>query len=360
MQPPLMSQWPLTWTSVSDHFLSCLLQEYDLAGNQLGWDSEEGEWIGKHWDYLELGLYGLGLDFPRGNESKILQSFFGTHYDQEWCEASAYGLDDLERPRFSWDHFCNVVMHERRHFFMEDKGNPYELDSLNPAEVLNAIVDYAEHMGLFTSLPAGTQLLRARCESAESTFETPGELGPPPANKANQPNRMSPAGIPMFYGCDEEETALREIATRPGHFAIGTFETLREATILDLTALPPVPGLFAEVPDGAEVPPRRALRFLHHIADEVSRPIERGDRVHVEYVPTQVVTEFICTQATSDGSRIDGIKYGSSVHLGHASYVLFADQSNVDGTSVPEWLSDPWLRLVDVQHEWFSIEELNP
>lgn len=345
---------------VSDHFLSCVFQEYDLANEQLGWIGSEVGWIGQHWDYWDLAFEVLELEFPQGNEPRILRALFGEHYEQDWCQARAYGLDDLERPRFSWEHFCKVVMHERRHFFLADEGDPLESDTLSPSEVLNTIVEYAERMDLFASLPAGTQLLRARRESAEGIYKTPGELGPPPADKANQPNRMSPAGISMFYGCDEEETALRETATSSGHIAIGKFETLRETTILDLTALPPVPGLFAEVPDGAEVPPRRDLRFLHHIADEVSRPIERGDRVHVEYVPTQVVTEFIRTQATSDGSRISGIKYASSVHLGHASYVLFADQSNVEGTSIPEWLSDPWLRLVYVQHKWLSIEDLNP
>jgi len=58
-----------------------------------------------------------------------------------------------------------------------------------------------------------------------------------------------------------------------------------------------------------------------------------------------------------EGIKIDGIKFASSVHEGHASYVLFADQSNVEGTSVPEWLADPWLKLIDVQHRWFCVEE---
>ena len=342
---------------VSEHFLSCLFQEYDLANEQLGWIGSEGGWIGQYWDHWDLAVEVLEMEFPQGNESRILQSLFGDHYDQDWCEARAYGLDDLERPRFSWDHFRKVVMHERRHFFMEDEGNPYEYDALSPAEVLNTIVEYAEHMNLFDRLSPGARLLRARRESEESIFKTPGELGPPPADKAIQPNRMSPAGIPMFYGCDEEETALRETASSSGPFAIGTFETLREATILDLTALPSIPGLFAELPDSAEVSPRRAIRFLHHIADEVSRPIERGDRVHVEYVPTQVVTEFVRTRLTQDGTKIDGIKFASSIHTGHASYVLFADESNIEGTSVLPWLADPWIRLIQVQHRWFCVEE---
>ena len=94
---------------------------------------------------------------------------------------------------------------------------------------------------------------------------------------------------------------------------------------------------------------------MPEVTSEFSHPIERGDRVHVEYVPTKFVTEFIRTKVTSDGLRIDAIKYTSSVHTGYAYYVLFADQSNVEGTSVPEWLADHWLRLVHVQHRWFSM-----
>ena len=105
------------------------------------------------------------------------------------------------------------------------------------------------------------------------------------------------------------------------------------------------------------MPPRRALRFLHHITSEVSHPIERGDRVHVEYVPTQVVNEFIRTQAMSDGSMLNSIKYGSSVHAGQVAYVLFADQSSVEGTAAYIWNANPWLRLIHVQHRWFSLEE---
>ena len=48
----------------------------------------------------------------------------------------------------------------------------------------------------------------------------------------------------MFYGCEDEDAALKETASRRGYYAIGRFETLRSATLLDLTAIPPIPSLF--------------------------------------------------------------------------------------------------------------------
>ena len=81
----------------------------------------------------------------------------------------------------------------------------------------------------------------------------------------------------------------------------------------------------------------------------MSRPIARDDRIHVEYVPTQVVTEFLRSRVRRRRTVIDGIKYPSSVLPGRASYVLFANQDHVvveppDGESG----ETPWLKLVDV------------
>ena len=77
------------------------------------------------------------------------------------------------------------------------------------------------------------------------------------------------------------------------------------------------------------IDPRQNLIFLHHIAREISRPIARDDRVHVEYVPTQVVTEFFRTVATRGESNIDGIAYRSSRRTGKSSMVLFVEQTNL-------------------------------
>ena len=87
-------------------------------------------------------------------------------------------------------------MHERRFFFLHDKGNPYEPDIYSPGVVLRTIFEYAQQMGLFKEMPSGTHLLRARWEGSKPHLETPEDLGPPSLGKANQSNRMSPAGIP--------------------------------------------------------------------------------------------------------------------------------------------------------------------
>ena len=338
--------------TVAEYFIKCLLREYDFSVNQIGWDGSEGGWTYTSWDAYELALDELELEFPQGNEGTLLPDLFGEYFDQDWCEANGYGLNDQEWARYSWDHFCKVVMQERRFFFLSSDRDPDNPEVYSPGEVLRAIVDYAQHMYLFIEIPSGTRLMRARLEGCKPHLETAEELGPPPAEKAKQPNRMSPAGVPMFYGCEEEETALKETKSDRGYYAVGEFETLRPATLLDLTAIPPVPSLFDSVPEGTEIQPRRMLKFLHHVAREVSRPIERGDREHIEYVPTQIFTEFVMGQVAPGKSHVDGIKYSSSVHTGHASFVLFANQNNIEATSASEWSDDVWLKLAGTKHRW--------
>ena len=256
----------------------------------------------------------LELEFPQNNGDELLPHLYRDNYELEWCEANPYGLNDDETARFSWERFRDVTMYERRFFFQNVGSNPYEPDLYSPGEVLRTIFEYAQQYNLFARIPPGTVIYRARYEGQEPSLKRPEELGPPPRELANQSNRMSPAGIPMFYGSDNVETTIKETSSGPGYYAVGRFETLRHATLLDLTRIPPIPSLFARVPESAEIRPRRVLKFLHHVAGQVSIPIERGDRVHVEYVPTQIVTEFIRDRLTSENSRIDGIKYASSAN----------------------------------------------
>ena len=267
---------------VSKYFINCIRQEYNLAVNVLPWVGSEGGWIGTYWDAHDLALEELGLEFPQYNHDELLPYLFGLDYEQHWCEANGFGLNDSEMAMFSWDDFCRVVMHERRYFFLTHEGNPDELEADNPGEVLHKTFEYAERMDLFTQMPSGSHLFRARWEEGgKPSLGTPEDWGPPPEDKALQSNRMSPAGIPMFYGCDDQDTALKETASGPGFFAIGRFETLRNVTLLDLTKITSIPSIFAGISEAVEVSPRTALKFLHHIAGQVSRPIKRGERAEI-------------------------------------------------------------------------------
>ena len=333
----------------------CLREEYGDAVDELPWDSEEKEFFGWNWTSEELLTEVIELDLPNDHNNVLLDKLVGYLGDITWCERNGLGLTDREYAQYNWAYFCDVVMHRRRFFFLDYGPDPYEPEVYDPGRVLRDIFDFADETGLFRKLPAGTHLYRARWEQADAWLETPQELGPPPEEMAVQANRMSPPGVVMFYACDAIETALLEAAQQPGTFAVGRWKLLRPAIVLDLTDIPPVPRLFEYDPAVGQYASRRALTFLHHVAEQMSQPVARDDRVHVDYVPTQVVTEFLRSRVRWQGSRIDGIKYSSSVHPGYASYALFATQGHIAADSSDSQSREtPWLELVDVSHR--SVE----
>jgi hypothetical protein len=154
----------------------------------------------------------------------------------------------------------------------------------------------------------------------------------------------------MTYVSDDRDTALAETAGVPGTFAVGEFIIERDLSILDLTQLPAVPSIFAEIPDSLEYDPRPRTSFLRDVSDEISRPIARDDRVHVEYVPTQVVTEYLRTAVKINRKSVDGIRYRSSRQNVGTALVLFADRENLvlEANEQPplyQLYTDRWLRL---------------
>ena len=135
--------------------------------------------------------------FPRGTSTRFCPICLGhIIFDQDWCERNAYGLNDQERARYSWEHFCQVVMHERRYFFQDDKDSDDYADVDSPAETLSTIFEIRTANELVQVMPSDSCLYRVRWEPIEGDLKTPEDMGPPPEEKANQPNRMSPAGDP--------------------------------------------------------------------------------------------------------------------------------------------------------------------
>lgn len=201
---------------------------------------------------------------------------------------------------------------------------------------------------LIRELAQDTNIVRIRI--ADESFDNAEQIGTPPVEFARQSNRMSPAGIPMFYGAFDEETAFAE-TFEPEHNAgqvasSGTFQPVRNIRVLDLAELPQIPSVFD--------PDRRGLihtlRFLHAFADDISKRIERDGREHIEYVPTQIVTEYFRRVfRTEEGEALDGIVYRSARCPGARAVVLFCEHRqciDADSTAYDESL----MRLIGVAH----------
>jgi len=103
---------------------------------------------------------------------------------------------------------------------------------------------------------------------------------------------MSPAGIPMFYGAVDGYTAVAETPTgrieKSQIISVAEFVSVKEFWVVDLSTLPRIPSRFSETSRHE----RGAIRFLHDFVSDLSKPVKKDGREHIEYVPTQIVTEY--------------------------------------------------------------------
>jgi hypothetical protein len=103
----------------------------------------------------------------------------------------------------------------------------------------------------------------------------------------------------------------------------GEFHVRAPTRIVDLALAPEIPSFFDLT---QSVERREKLRFLHEFRDDVSKPIERDGLVHVNYVPTQVITEYLRRAfQTDDGEPVFGLQFASSRDAAGHNVVLFVD-----------------------------------
>ncbi|WP_348771937.1 HEPN-associated N-terminal domain-containing protein [Burkholderia sp. Tr-862] len=304
----------------------CLRRYYGRAVDQLGYCSAEGGYLGEHWDSWDM-LAKVGLDFPRDYSGRLNSAIAGAMIDEPWCDFDVGALDLDHALWSSWESFCSTVKHERR-FFFHASGRD-DQDSFTPASLLSSIAHASEDLGLITEIPPGLGFWRARPDLQKGQRVGASNFGPPPAHLARQSNRMNPAGIPMLYLASSQATALKE--TRTEQAKVGRWRTARSIRILDLRRLPPVPGVFS---DSARAP-ALTLKFLHDFADDIMKPVARDEQVHIDYLPSQVVTEFMRDHSFKAGA-LDGIAYRSTVHRGGWNLALFLGTIDL-GLAKREW-----------------------
>ncbi len=292
-------------------------------------------------------------DYDISDNTDVIDAILGVVDIDGWVEREYYAGDKSQRLEWGWDEFKRVVKHQTRYVFLvPDDGDG--LAEVPPSQMLAAIgetvVDELADLDLIRPITKDTDLIRIRV--GEQAFHEAAEIGTPPAEFANQANRMSPAGIGMFYGAFDVSTARAETfdpeLDAAQVLSIGTFRPTRALRVLDLADLPDIPSVFNE-----EGHPRiHPLRFLNAFAHDIVQPIARDGREHIEYVPTQIVTEYFRRVfREADGGAIDGIVYESSREPGNRAFVLFCENEQCfapyDGPAFLEQL----VELVSVVHE---------
>jgi hypothetical protein len=234
-------------------------------------------------------------------------------------------------------------------------------EGISASDMLDAIGESVREVDLVKKLPALTKFIRARVGPANRYYRTARTLGPPPRRRAIA-NRMSPEGIPMFYGASDEYTATAEIV--PGRLKrgrilnVGSFETLEEFLVLDLTALPPIPSLFSDLRYL-----RPTLSFLYSFVRDLSKPMKKDGREHIDYVPTQILTEYFRHSFLHyDGEPVRGILYPSSRVPHGTACVLFFTREECGAMRAQDHTEPKkqWLRFIKPSHEIFKHKPRRP
>lgn len=267
----------------------------------------------------------LSIDLECHDE--LFQDIENAFINDVWAEAaqghwaSSHPHEDLLD---SWSRFVEIVKHEIRYFFQgvsSAEPDDYESGRYDPRYLLPAIGSFVEELELIRNVSAGTPLFRVRERFETDGWENDaGNLGAPPSNLARA-GRMNPAGISYLYLALDKQTALAEVLGGPPCKAvIASFEASRDLRILDLSDLPPLPSIF----DGNQRWERERLLFLRHFVKEISRPVRKDGHEHIDYVPSQVVSEYFAqVHRVSSNQRLDGIVYPSAVRPGGVNIVIF-------------------------------------
>jgi hypothetical protein len=288
------------------------------GANDEGVPRDEGDWVGATIYTTADVIETVCFDAVTEDVLPVITDL--AHVD-DWTQRDFALLRPDRALRRGWDEFGRKVKHESRFVFLSRPEQSSMLpDDFTTAEFLRKL----EHIIIWTdnllqSVPAGRVFWRGRLvDSPGTTGYTAATLGTPPAHLASS-SRMSPAGIPMFYASDDIDTVVAEIAAHSArrYAVVGAFQTVRDLTLLNLAELPPIPSVFTA--EGRER--HFDVRFLHDFAADLGKPIVLDGREHIDYVPTQVVTEYL---RWIPDFALDGILYRSAQN-GGVCCVLFCD-----------------------------------
>jgi hypothetical protein len=290
------------------------------AAEFMPFDSHEGGYQGETYsDEFMTDVIGLEID-----NSQLQTDIESCISDKAW--AKDYWDDYAAMLKTAWAGLKYIIKHKSRYMFSRTVQFKNDETGRPAYDILNQIGDIVRKYKLYSKLSAGVSLYRCRQHETSVILSKATDLASPPFEKAILPNRMSPAGIPMFYGAFDLDTAKSETVEpsdkSKGRVTSAVFKPKKDLDIIDFTRLPDLPSIF----DAEKFKDYHPIEFLRGFVKDLSEAISRDGKEHIEYVPTQVMTEYFrFTFAEEQGLPIDGIVYPSSRIKGKNACVLFFD-----------------------------------
>lgn len=234
--------------------------------------------------------------------------------DNMWIKKNPFELWWNEEMELQWKRFADMVKHSRRFTFL---AMPKVNGSENILEELNEVILHTDDV--LHQIPIGTTLYRTRSldKELDNSFGFKDITSAPNASAGQC--RMSPAGVSMFYGAFDKETAISESIKSADEkvLVIGVFKTIRELTVVDLTALPTDVSIWMDKWEG--------IAFLKSFHKDITQPLLKEVKEAIEYVPSQIFTEYLRWMFTDkQGRHVDGLVY-KSCKTKKANVVLFCN-----------------------------------
>lgn len=313
--------------------------EWEHPENVLSYCTAEGGWLGAT-VYSSYDMDWYISEEAEINNEQIVSDIIAEISDYQWCKDPG---DDVfsESMTLSWNYFSYLVKHSFRYtFFQIDEqiylhddplGEEMRITPKNFLIVLNKIVKNNKRM--ISSLKKGTKIYRARLfKDKESILYNVDELGAPPKGKAVA-SRMSPSGIPLFYCALDKKTAIEEVLVRKNNYkyaVISEFEILANIDVVNFCTSPN----FVSVFDPDKIWERKANNFLNQFSIEIGKDVVLDDRIHTEYVPTQIITEYFrYIFKHKKNKSLSGILYPSAREDNGKNCALFINSTNCQGAS---------------------------
>ena len=265
-----------------------------------------------HDDKLDLGI--TNYELSESIHTYLSNTDLYCYKDEFYSESD--DLDDI------WRRFKETVKYKARFvFYFEDvfKGSEF----VDPFYILARVRKSIRKFNMITELPVNTVLYRTRQHVSRNEVKTAADIASAPEHLAKASGRMNPAGISMFYSSKSKDLTIAEVVdktdtSRP-FFTSAIFRTKQKIRLVDFTNFPEMPSIF-DIESNGE---RETLLFLKEFVKDISKPINAHDSV-IEYIPTQIVTEYIRFDPKLD---VDGIIYPSSKVDGKNNIVLFYNHS---------------------------------
>lgn len=296
----------------------------------------DAQYVGTPWDEGEWAVPQVEPDTivsfvnPGWNDdlyNDVLESLDPWAYwiraaDSQW---TGVNLSNILSSGWLW---CReYIVKKTRFFFVEvlkeeavHATSPYDMP---PHDIFNALGNLCIECELIEQVPVEQEFFRVRVSKNFHEYSEFEQLGVPPYKVTNA-GRMNPPGIPYFYLAYDEQTARKEVLSRNVGYCVGKFRNIKALRVLNFNKLPNLPSIFD--PDKFDL--REKLVFLHDVKKDIIQPVSKDGMEHVEYVPTQVLSEYFrYLFKDEDGRRIDGFVYPSVKHEVGINIVIF-DSSN--------------------------------